>query len=118
MKMNTQRKMIMISGVFAVMFVALIAYIVFTAVNGTLDGVRVAIAFIVLFFGLAITVGAVVMIPVMTKTRTGTVETNLPRKSPMSYETSTGYCSNCGANLGTEKPDVCPECKEKVNKVL
>ena len=117
--MNTGKNIFIIAGAFVIMFFALMVYIIFSAINGTLDGMKVAMAFIVLFFGLAIAVIiVVVVVPAAARSGSHSAKADLPKNSPMSFEASKGYCPNCGANLGPEKPDVCPECKEKVNKVL
>jgi len=119
--MNTERNILTLAGIFIVAFFGFMIYVIYSAVSGTLDGGKIVLAFVVIFFGFA---GAAVFVVVMSERPEKVVpegpKTELSKKSPMNYNNrdTEDYCPICGANLGTNRPEICPECKERITRYL
>jgi len=119
--MNTERNILTLAGIFIVAFFGLIIYIVYSAVSGTLDVMKITLTFIIIFFGFG---AAAVIIVIMSQRPKKEMQirssTELPERSPMNYDKkeTDDYCPICGANLGKDRPDVCPECKERITRYL
>ena len=119
--MNTTRNILTLSCIFIIAFFALIIYIIYSAVTETLDGMKIALAFIIIFFGFGASAVVVVIIGERPKKELPVkANTELSKRGPMNYENKNtdDYCPICGANLGKEKPEICPECKERITRYL
>jgi hypothetical protein len=119
--MNTERNILTLAAVFIVAFFVFIIYVVYSAISGTIDGGKIALAFMILFFGFAGVAVVVVMLSARPEKKVFTKQsTELPKNSPMNYDKreTDGYCPICGANLGKDRPDICPECKERITRYL
>jgi len=115
------RNILISSGIFVIALFALIVYVIYTAITGTLDGTKIAMAFIILIFGFAAVIVVITLISAVGgRSGASAKSAELPKKGPMSYEKgdSQDYCPNCGANLGTNRPEICPECKERITRYL
>ena len=121
MEMNTERNILTLAAIFIVAFFALIVYVVYTAITGTLDGMKIALGFIIIFFGFGVAAVVVVIMAERPKKKTP-AKTNieLSERNPMDYgkKDTDHYCPICGANLGKDRPEICPECKEKITRYL
>ena len=121
MDMNTERNILTLTAIFIVAFFGFMIYVVYSAISGTLDGMKIALAFVIIFFGFGAAAAVVVIMAERPKKKTpAKTDTELSERNPMDYgkKDSDDYCPICGANLGKDRPEICPECKQRITRYL